>query len=103
VMRVCLLPEAEKELFKAAQWYSQQAVGLDYEFIRCIDEATARIVRAPLMFPVVHRDKRRIIVKRFPYSIIFDVTEDEILIYAIFHFSRSPKRWKRRPKNDTVK
>ena len=102
-MRVRLLPEAEKELFEAAQWYSQQAVGLDYEFIRCIDEAMARIVRAPLMFSVVHRDRRRIIVKRFPYSIIFDVMEDEILIYAIFHFSRSPKRLKRRPKNDPVK
>jgi toxin ParE1/3/4 len=102
-MIVRLLPEAEKELLEAAHWYSQQSVGLDYEFIRCIDEATARIGRTPLMFPVVHRDRRRIIVKRFPYSIIFDVMEDEILIYAIFHFSRSPKRWKRRSKNETVK
>jgi len=102
-MRVRLLPEAKKELFEAAQWYSQHAVGLDYEFIRCIDEAIARIVRAPHMFPVVHRDRRRIIAKRFPYSIIFDVIEEEILVYAIFHFSRSPKRWKRRAKNDTVK
>jgi plasmid stabilization system protein ParE len=101
-MRVRVLPEAEKELLEAAHWYSQQSVGLDYEFIRCIDEATARIGRTPLMFPVVHRGRRRIIVKRFPYSIIFDVMEDEILIYAIFHFSRSPKRWKRRSKNETV-
>ena len=101
-MQVRLLPEAEKELLEAAEWYSQQAVGLDYEFIRCIDEATARIGRTPLMFPIIYRDRRRIIVKRFPYSIIFDVMEDEVLIYAIFHFSRNPKRWKRRPKNDTV-
>lgn len=102
-MRVRLLPDAEKELLEAANWYSQQAVGLDYEFIRCIDEATARIGRAPLTFPVVHRGRRRIIVKRFPYSIIFDVMEDEVLIYAIFNFSRNPKRWKLRPENDTVK
>lgn len=96
MMRVRLLPEAEKELMEAAKWYSQQAVGLDYEFIRCIDEAAARIGRAPLMFPVVHRGRRRIIVKRFPYSIIFEVKEDGVLIYAIFHFSRNQKRWKRR-------
>ena len=94
MMQVRLLPEAEKELLEAAQWYSQQSIGLDYEFIRCIDEAMARIVRTPLMFPTVHRDRRRVIVKRFPYSIIFNVLEDEVLIYAIFHFSRSPKRWK---------
>ena len=96
-MRVRLLPEAEKEFLEAAQWYRQQSFGLDYEFIRCIDEATTKIGRAPLMFPVVHLGKRRILVKRFPYSIIFGVMEDEILIYAIFHFSRNPKRWKRRP------
>ena len=45
MMRVRLLPEAEKELLEAAKWYGQQSLGLDYEFIRCIDEATARIGR----------------------------------------------------------
>ena len=96
MMRVRLLPEAENELIEAAQWYREQSVGLDYEFIRCMDEAMKRIGRTPLMFPVIHQGKRRILAKRFPYSIIFDVLEDEILIYAIFHFSRNPKHWKRR-------
>jgi plasmid stabilization system protein ParE len=95
-MRVRLLPEAEKELLEAARWYSEQSVGLDYEFMRCIDEATAKIGRTPITYPVVHQGKRRILVKRFPYSIIFDVIENEILIYAVFHFSRNPKSWKRR-------
>lgn len=84
-MRVRLLPEAEYELLEAAQWYKQRSFGLDYEFVRCIDEAIKRVGRTPLMFPEVHRGRRRVLVKRFPYSIIFDVTEDEILIYAIFH------------------
>ena len=96
MMRVRLLPEAENELFEAAQWYREQSFGLDYEFMRCMDEAMQRIGRTPHMFPVVHQGKRRILAKRFPYSIIFDVIESEILIYAIFHFSRNPKRWKRR-------
>ena len=96
MMRVRLLPEAENELLEAAQWYRQQSFGLDYEFMRCIDEAMTRIGRTPLMFPILHRGRRRVLVKRFPYAIIFDVMEDEILIYAIFHFSRNPKRWKRR-------
>ena len=95
-MRVRLLPEAENELLEATQWYKQQSIGLDFEFIRCIDESMIRICRSPRMFPVVHQGKRRILVKRFPYSIIFDLLEDEILIYAIFHFSRKPKRWKQR-------
>lgn len=91
MMRVRLLPEAETELFEAAQWYREQSFGLDYEFMRCMDEAIQRIVRTPLMFPVVHQGKRRILAKRFPYSIIFDVIEDEILIYVIFHSAAIPK------------
>jgi plasmid stabilization system protein ParE len=92
-MRVRLLPEAEIELLDAAQWYREQSVGLDYEFMRCIDEATAKIGRSPLLFPVVYRGKRRVLVKRFPFAIIFDVAMDEILVYAVFHCSRNPKRW----------
>ncbi len=92
-MRVRLLPEAEIELLEAAQWYREQSVGLDYEFMRCIDEATAKIGRSPLMFPVVYRGRRRVLVKRFPYAIIFDVGSEEILVYAVFHFSRNQKSW----------
>jgi plasmid stabilization system protein ParE len=95
-MQVRLLPEAEKEVLDAAKWYSQQSYGLDYEFIRCIDEAVAKIGKAPLMYPVVYRGRRRVLVKRFPYSIVFEVVATEILIYAVFHFRRNPKHWKRR-------
>ena len=95
-MQVRLLPDAEIELLEAAQWYREQAIGLDYEFMRCIDEATARIVRSPLMFPVVHRGRRRALVKRFPFGIIFDMLADEIVIYAVFHCNRNPKRWQER-------
>ena len=95
-MKVRLLPEAEMDFLEAAQWYREQSLGLDYEFVRCIDEAIAKIGRTPLMFPTVYRERRRILVKRFPYAIIFEVMNEEIIVFAIFHFSRNPRRWKRR-------
>ena len=101
-MRVRLLPEAELELLDAAQWYREQAVGLDYEFMRCIDEATAKISRSPLMFPVVYRGRRRVLVKRFPFAIIYDVTMDEIIVYAVFHCSRNPKQWQHRRASNAI-
>ena len=45
MIKVRLLPEAEIELIEAAQWYKEQSLGLDYEFMRCIDEAIVRIAR----------------------------------------------------------
>jgi hypothetical protein len=48
MMRVRLLPEAENELLEAAEWYREQSFGLDYEFMRCMDEAMQRIVSEEL-------------------------------------------------------
>ena len=95
-MQIRFLPEAEAELIEAAQWYREQAVGLDYEFLRCIDDALAKIGRVPRIFPVVHRQLRRALVKRFPYAIFFEVQGEIVLVYAVFHFSRNPKDWKMR-------
>jgi len=93
---VRFLPEAEAELLEAARWYREQSPGLDQEFMRCVDDALATIGRVPNLFPLVHRQLRRALVRRFPYAIFFAVSGNDLLVYAIFHFSRNPKRWKER-------
>lgn len=90
------LPEADCEVMEAADWYRNQSAGLEFDFTLCIDEALAKICRSPGMFPKAYRHLRRVIVKRFPYAIYFHETDTEIIIYAVMHTSRHPKRWKRR-------
>jgi len=60
-MQVRFLPEAENEVLDAAKWYSQQSYGLDYEFIRCIDEAVAKIGKAPLISITVSTTMKKIL------------------------------------------
>jgi hypothetical protein len=36
------------------------------------------------------------LMHRFPYSIIYDLANDEIRIYAIAHHSRHPAYWRQR-------
>jgi plasmid stabilization system protein ParE len=95
-MPVRFLPEAEAELLETARWYRQQTPGLDLEFMKCIEDALAMIGRSPNLFPLVHRQLRRALVRRFPYAIFYEVRSAEIVVYAIFHFRRNPKRWKTR-------
>jgi len=40
---------------------------------------------------------RRALVRRFPYEILYEIENDEIIIYAIYHCARDPEVWKRRP------
>jgi len=91
-MQFRFVPEAETELAEARLWYGLQRDGLDVELMQRIDETLQRISNAPRTFPRVHRRLRRAIVKQFPFAIFYEVTRDEILVFAVFHSRRDPKQ-----------
>ncbi len=95
-MKVKFHPEAEFELYVAREWYAHQRSGLDAEFMRCIDETVARIKRNPEMFPFVLGNARKSVVKRFPYTVYYEIGENEIMIFAVFHAKRNPEHWQKR-------
>jgi plasmid stabilization system protein ParE len=82
---------ADSDLKMAADWYAAQKEGLDKDFIEEIENTLHRIQRNPQHFAFVRKKIRMSIVKRFPYGIYFYVSEDVINVFAVFHFSRSPK------------
>jgi plasmid stabilization system protein ParE len=94
--RLVLRPQAAAELDEAAGWYSARARGLGAEFLRAVDAAFAAIERNPLQFPHIHGSIRRAVLRRFPYSIVFTATEEEMVVLSVFHSSRDPKRWRLR-------
>ena len=89
-------PEADAELTEARQWYSHHRKNLDLEFMECVESALSRIESTPYLFPVVYRDLRRAIVRRFPFAIFYEVSANEIQILAVFHLRRDPELWKSR-------
>lgn len=91
-MQIRFLPEADAELAEARVWYALQRAGLDIALIKRIDETLSRITDSPNAFPIVHRQLRRAIVKQFPIAIFFEVTADEIVIFAVFHSRRNPTK-----------
>ncbi len=89
-------PEIRDELDEAYNWYEQKKVGLGDEFLDCIDELLDRICLMPQSYPIVYRDVRRAIIKRFPYAIYYRLVSSRIIVTAIFHSRRNPKSWQRR-------
>jgi plasmid stabilization system protein ParE len=87
-----LFLKAETELAEARIWYGLLRDGLDLELMQRIDETLQRISNAPQRFPRVHRQLRRAIVKKFPFGIFYEVTHDEILVFAVFHSRRDPRK-----------
>lgn len=64
--------------------------------MECIDDALSRIVRNPKLYPIVYRTLRRVVVRRFPFAVFYEVTADEIQVMAVFHSRRDPEMWKSR-------
>ena len=68
------------------------------EFLNEIDKLQNQINSNPKQFPKVRNDIRKAVLKRFPYSIFFVVTDKKISVIAVFHNSRNPIVWQKRPK-----
>jgi len=89
-------PEAEAEIVEAAGWYEARSPGLGSEFRRVVDGLLGTIQRNPNQYQVVFRQVRRAALRRFPYGLMYVVSEHEIIVVACIHGRRHPKRWKGR-------
>lgn len=79
-LAVRLRPAADRDLEEAALWYDSQRRGLGLLLLAEVDRTLAMVADAPFAFPVQHRNLRCARVRRFPYSIIFEVTEGAITV-----------------------
>ena len=88
--------EAEVDLETSAQWYEQQKEGLGFDFLDEVEKKCSVIKNTPLIFEEVHKELRRVIIDRFPFNIFYLIDGDTIIIVAVIHGSRHPKKWQKR-------
>ncbi|MBI3617843.1 MAG: type II toxin-antitoxin system RelE/ParE family toxin [Candidatus Omnitrophica bacterium] len=96
IFSLVIRPEAEQDLNEAYRWYDQQLDGLGRELIICLDAALSVIQRTPKIFPKIHKDIRRALIRRFPYGIFYILEQDKVVVLAFLHTSRDPMRFKPR-------
>jgi plasmid stabilization system protein ParE len=94
--RVVVRPLAEADIIEARTWYDEQEPGLGGSFRDAVALAIWQIAESPLSFPRVHDEMRRARVRRFPYAICFRVHLEDVVILAVTHDSRDPRRWQTR-------
>ncbi len=92
-MLVVLRPEAEQELLEAQAWYESKARGLGFEFARAAEVAVATALRNPFGHFRIGENYRRVLFRKFPYTLIYLPAPDELLVVAFFHQHREPNAW----------
>ncbi len=97
-MRFSFHPDAETEFLEAINYYEEKETGLGYEFAAEVYAAIERIMAMPKAWPHFTQDIRRILLRRFPYGLLYATGDNEIFIVAVMHLRREPRYWKKRAK-----
>jgi plasmid stabilization system protein ParE len=70
------------------------ALGLGHEFLAAAQTLIDAVAQHPLGYPVVRRNTRRALLRRFPYAIYFRIYDEVIVVVACMHGRRNPRRWR---------
>jgi plasmid stabilization system protein ParE len=88
-----LLPRARKEILDAIEWYESRQEGLGEKFLAEVENMSGRIVEDPFLFPKSDETEyRRLVLKKFPFVIIFTLTKKEVIIHSVFHTRLDPNK-----------
>jgi len=81
----------------AFNWYEDERDGLGEELAQELEHALSLIREHPEVGGVAWGQYRRAVRRWFPYSVIYQVSERDAVVVAVFHASRDPEIWKSRP------
>ncbi len=85
---------ARNDLNDSFFWYENKQKELGNEFLKEVFQTLASISENPFLFPVRFSQKFRFgKITRFPYLIVYEFFENQIIVNAIFHTSRNPLRF----------
>lgn len=93
-MKVILLEPALHELTEARDYYLKQASArIAAAFVEQFDSTASLILAHPRLGKPLSSRVRALPISRFPYSVIYRITSEAIIVLAIAHQRRRPGYW----------
>ena len=87
---------ARREANLATVWYAKHSVPSARRFRDELLAGFTAAAAAPLRYPSYLHGTRRVLLKRFPYFIVFLHGRDQVTIVAVAHAKRRPGYWAKR-------
>ncbi len=95
-MRVDFHPAALSEAEEAQAWYAERSLIAAASFLRELSVAVRRAAEAPRRYPSGPAATRRVVLDRYPFTVVYRPTDDGIMVIAVAHQRRRPNYWKSR-------
>jgi len=100
-MEIKFLEIAQVELDDAVEFYNSESPELGDLFLVEVLHALERIGQLPQAWQPFTSTTRRCLLRRFPYGIMYQATDEKVLVVAIANLHRKPDYWKDRIKKTT--
>lgn len=88
--QVRVRPRAELELYAAATWYEAQRAALGTRFLDEVTAVLASLRTDALHYAEVQSNVRRVLTRRFPYGVYYQVSDDRVVVLTVLHQRRQP-------------
>jgi plasmid stabilization system protein ParE len=92
------LSEADEEFREAVRYYENEAPGVGLRFIAEVRKGVTFITENPFAAAPVGSGIRRKVLNHFPYSLLYAVESELVVIVAVAHHKRRPRYWRSRLK-----
>ena len=94
--KVRFLPAAELELLREITYYSKARSGTGVRFDEAVRQTVLRAVHHPHGGAPSYGETRTMLVKGFPFSVVYRASEKELLVVAIAPHRKQPYYWQSR-------
>jgi len=95
-MEVEFHPEAAAEFTAASVYYEEEVPGLGGAFITELERVAELIKQHPFIGSQIDEIFHRVVLARFPFSVIYCLEGEKLLIVAVAHQRRKPGYWRGR-------
>jgi plasmid stabilization system protein ParE len=93
VKEIRFLTLANQEVVDAVHWYQERSVDLGRDFLNELDRVVRLVRRYPFVAAEIEPEIRRFLFTRFPYSLIYGIDDETIVVIAVAHHRREPLYW----------
>lgn len=93
---VRFLEEAQNEFLEQVSFYEERQKGLGDRFRQSAQAATALASAHPNLGSPWRLATRRVFLKGFPFSVVYRIEQEELVVLAVAHFKRRPTYWRQR-------
>jgi len=92
IYNLIIRDKAVFEIEDAFEFYESKTKGLGSRFLKIVHLYLYKIRKNPGYFPVKKDKIREAYIRKFPFIILYEIFNNTIVVYAVFHTSRDPQK-----------